>query len=45
MIGNNTWADAAPATADEIITPIAGRATKAKFEYDDPALNYVEPRV
>lgn len=43
---NDLWTQVAPApTEGQTITPIAGRATKAKFEYDDPALNYVEPRV
>lgn len=46
-LGNNTWADAAPATPaddDEIITPYAGRRTKASYYPENPELEYVEPR-
>jgi hypothetical protein len=48
-LGNNTWADAAPvapaADDDEIITPYAGRRTKASYYPENPELEYVEPRV
>jgi hypothetical protein len=44
-LGNNTWADAAPADDDEIVTPYAGRRTKASYYPENPELEYVEPRV
>lgn len=46
-LDNNLWADAAPVAQpadDEIITPYAGRRTKASYYPDQPELEYVEPR-
>lgn len=41
---NDLWTQVAPPpTEGQTVTPIAGRTTKARFEYDDPALNYAEP--
>lgn len=42
-LGNNTWADAAPADSDELVTPYAGRRTRASYYPDRPDLEYVEP--
>jgi len=47
-LDNNLWADAAPGAQpadDEIITPYAGRRTKASYYPENPELEYVEPRV
>jgi hypothetical protein len=44
-LDNNVWAQAAPAAPppdDTILTPIAGRPTRARY-YDDPALEYTAP--
>lgn len=47
-LDTNLWLDAAPApqpppAEPEYMTPIAGRPTKAQFEYDEPELNYQAP--
>lgn len=40
---NDLWTQVAPAD-EAVVTPIAGRSTKAVFRYDDPELEYVEPQ-
>lgn len=48
-LDNNVWSDAAPPTKaatvedDTLITPYAGRRTKASYYPDDPALEYQAP--
>lgn len=45
-LDNNLWAQAAPPAEpedDDIITPYAGRRTKARYYPDNPELEYAEP--
>jgi hypothetical protein len=42
-MNNNLWARAAPPEDDMMLTPIAGRPTRAAYYESDPALQYQEP--
>lgn len=42
-LDNNLWTQAAPADSDELVTPYAGRRTRASYYPDRPDLEYVEP--
>lgn len=43
-LGNDIWSQAAPPD-DEVVTPIAGRRTRAKYHPTEPELEYQGPEV